>query len=355
MLSLDDQAWKRYQLLSGCPVVASAHARARRPCHRSRFRFACSSAQRSSTRAGRSSPTPGFLHPGSATWIGTQLHGFASGTPRAGFCPVVRRAVPERSRRWSGAGRDRDRAARAARVPDAAGRHVGLALNLVLFLTASWHTYPYFLGSDIVFVFAWLPFVLAGAAGQPALDTMLERPRTTSRRTGDGRVIVAHRMSREQALKRGAVLVGGLTLGIAGLATVLRGSYRSTSAVSIDPTGAGTTTKRRSRRRQARRTRPPRPPPPRPGRTSVRRRRPRRDLRRSGEDVHRPRRRRRGHRCALLERDADRTQRRSAPTPGARWNTRAESCSAPATARGSMPRPARCSRGRRRRRWRASR
>ena len=40
----------------------------------------------------------------------------------------------------------------------------------MLFLTASWHTVPYFLGSDIVFVFAWLPFVLAGAAGQPALD-----------------------------------------------------------------------------------------------------------------------------------------------------------------------------------------
>jgi len=46
----------------------------------------------------------------------------------------------------------------------------GLVLNLVLFLTASWHTVPYFLGSDSVFAFAWLPFALAGAAGQPALD-----------------------------------------------------------------------------------------------------------------------------------------------------------------------------------------
>ena len=34
---------------------------------------------------------------------------------------------------------------------------VGLGLNLVLFLTASWKTSPYFLGPDIVFVFAWLP------------------------------------------------------------------------------------------------------------------------------------------------------------------------------------------------------
>ena len=52
---------------------------------------------------------------------------------------------------------------------------VGLLLNLVLFLTNSWHTYPYFLGSDIVFVFAWSPFVLVGAAGQPGLEPALER------------------------------------------------------------------------------------------------------------------------------------------------------------------------------------
>ena len=183
---------------------------------------------------------PGFLHPGSATWIGTQLHGFASNTP-GGF---LIRWFAEPFPGVAGVG--------VALTEIAIGLLVllgfytrlaatlGLTLNLVLFLTASWNTYPYFLGSDIVFVFAWLPFVLAGAAGQPALDTMLERPRTTSRRTADGRVIVAHRMSREQALKRGAVLVGGLTLGIAGLATVLRGSYRSTSAVGTNPTAAAT-------------------------------------------------------------------------------------------------------------------
>ena len=38
-----------------------------------------------------------------------------------------------------------------------------LSLNFLLFLTASWNTSPYFLGPDLVFTFAWLPFVLAGA------------------------------------------------------------------------------------------------------------------------------------------------------------------------------------------------
>ena len=68
---------------------------------------------------------------------------------------------------------------------------VGLLLNLLLFLTNSWHTYPYFLGSDIVFVFAWLPFTLVGAARQPTLRAADRadcartdpRPPTTRRRT----------------------------------------------------------------------------------------------------------------------------------------------------------------------------
>ena len=60
----------------------------------------------------------------------------------------------------------------------------GMGLNLLLFLTASWHTRPYFLGSDIVFVFAWLPLVLAGTRGQPALEHAVERrPERASRWT----------------------------------------------------------------------------------------------------------------------------------------------------------------------------
>jgi thiosulfate dehydrogenase [quinone] large subunit len=49
----------------------------------------------------------------------------------------------------------------------------GMALSFGLFLAVSYHTTPYFIGSDIVFFFAWTPLVLAGAAGAPALDTWL--------------------------------------------------------------------------------------------------------------------------------------------------------------------------------------
>jgi thiosulfate dehydrogenase [quinone] large subunit len=53
----------------------------------------------------------------------------------------------------------------------------GMVLSFGLFLTVSFHSSPYFTGSDIVFFFAWTPIVLAGAAGAPALDTWVaDRP-----------------------------------------------------------------------------------------------------------------------------------------------------------------------------------
>src|SRR4051795_3630409 len=118
---------------------------------------------------------PGFLHPGAPTYIGTQLHGFANGTP-GGF---LLRAFALPQPQVAGVG--------VALLEIAIGLLVtaglltraaaagGLGLNFVLFLTNSWNAFPYFLGSDIVFVFAWLPFVLTGASGQPALDNSLER------------------------------------------------------------------------------------------------------------------------------------------------------------------------------------
>ncbi len=116
---------------------------------------------------------PGYLHPGAPTYIGTQLHGFANGTP-GGF---LLRAFALPQPKLAGVGVALIEIAIGVLVTAGLVTRVaaaaGLALNFVLFLTNSWNASPYFLGSDIVFVFAWLPFVLTGASGQPALDTML--------------------------------------------------------------------------------------------------------------------------------------------------------------------------------------
>src|SRR3954454_7148714 len=118
---------------------------------------------------------PGFLHKGAPTYIGTQLHGFANGTPGGFLLRAL--AIPHPT--LAGVGVAITEIAVGILVtaglltrPAAA---FGLALNFILFLTNSWHVHPYFLGSDIVFVFAWLPFVIAGASRQPALDHELAR------------------------------------------------------------------------------------------------------------------------------------------------------------------------------------
>ena len=49
----------------------------------------------------------------------------------------------------------------------------GMLLALTLFLTVSFHSSPYYTGADIVFVFAWIPLLLAGSGGVLALDGVI--------------------------------------------------------------------------------------------------------------------------------------------------------------------------------------
>ena len=49
----------------------------------------------------------------------------------------------------------------------------GIVISLMLFLTVSFHTHPYYTGSDIVFVFAWTPLLLSGSGGVLSADALL--------------------------------------------------------------------------------------------------------------------------------------------------------------------------------------
>ena len=195
---------------------------------------------------------PGYLHPGAPTYIGTQLQGFAHGTP-GGF---LLRALAIPHPRFAGV------CVALAEIligllattgvltrPAAAA---GLALNLLLFLTNSWHTYPYFLGSDIVFAFAWLPFVVVGASRQPTLEPSLRRlaivgsgartgPGARSGERREGRYRYGSSASEPQFTRRtviGAALgvAGAATAAIAGLSLLARGSYRAPRTLPLTPT-----------------------------------------------------------------------------------------------------------------------
>jgi thiosulfate dehydrogenase (quinone) large subunit len=156
----------------------------------------------------------GFLHAGADTYIGDQLEAFASGTPGGWALETFALPHPEL------AGVGVALLEIAIGLLAVVGRFTraaawgGLGLSLVLFLTASWHTVPYFLGSDIVFAFAWLPFALAGAAGQPALDN---RPAREPPQGGE-------LLTRRAALLRALGFTAAATGVLAGVSVAARGS-----------------------------------------------------------------------------------------------------------------------------------
>ncbi len=177
---------------------------------------------------------PGFLHAGAPTYIGTQLHGFAAGTPGGFILSTFALPHPE----LAGIGVAVTEiligllvtAGLFTRIAAAAG----MALNFLLFLTASWHTTPYFLGPDLVFTFAWLPIVLAGAGGQPALDNLTERGSQELARRTRLRPAEAGEPPPDPATTRRVLLAefAGMAVAIAGISTLAKGTYTAARTLS---------------------------------------------------------------------------------------------------------------------------
>src|SRR5260370_9535200 len=108
---------------------------------------------------------PGFLQPGSSTYIGTQLQVCSTHSP-IGFV-IDALALPVRP--LAGIGVIVGELAIGLLVllglatRWAAG--AGAGVSFVLFLTASWTVQPYFLGSDSIYAVAWITLVLVGDQG----------------------------------------------------------------------------------------------------------------------------------------------------------------------------------------------
>jgi thiosulfate dehydrogenase (quinone) large subunit len=143
---------------------------------------------------------PNFLHAGSPDYIGTQLRGFGQGTPAAPLMHLLARspvltgiaiALVEIA---VGLGT-------LLGVGMLAAAAVGLLINLVLWLSATWSVHPYFLGSDSIYAIAWLAFGFG----------LIEADR--ARRGG----MVAGPLERIDGLGRREFVRGGLVAGAAVL------------------------------------------------------------------------------------------------------------------------------------------
>ena len=130
----------------------------------------------------------------------------------------------------------------------------GAALSLMLFLTVSFHSAPYYTGADIVFVFAWTPLLLAGSGSVLSLDAAVagwaDRQASAARRQARRSGIAAREASRREVVLRGMVtaavaagslVVGGLAAGLGRLAGGTAGNAGGTSLPTATAAPARTT------------------------------------------------------------------------------------------------------------------
>jgi thiosulfate dehydrogenase [quinone] large subunit len=115
----------------------------------------------------------------------------------------------------------------------------GVVLSLMLFLTVSFHSSPYYTGADIVFVFAWTPLLLAGAG--PLLSADAAIAARARARQGSGRVSAEEASRREVVLKgsiTAAAAIAGLVLGgvVAGLGRLAGGTKNNSGTALSSPT-----------------------------------------------------------------------------------------------------------------------
>lgn len=131
---------------------------------------------------------PGFLQPGSPTYIGTQLQSFASQSPIGFLIEIFALPTPQLTGLAVIAAELAIGALVIAGIATRWAAAGGALVNLVFFLTASWAVQPYFLGSDSIYTVAWITIVIVGDLGvftiRPLLfgETAPRRPVDLERR-----------------------------------------------------------------------------------------------------------------------------------------------------------------------------
>jgi thiosulfate dehydrogenase [quinone] large subunit len=121
----------------------------------------------------------------------------------------------------------------------------GLVLSLMLFLTVSFHSAPYYTGADIVFAFAWTPLLLAGSGSVLSLDAAIRdragQQEVAARRQARRSGVAVPAVRRREVVLRGmttaavaavSLVVGGLAAGLGRLAGGTAGNASPSSLPS---------------------------------------------------------------------------------------------------------------------------
>ncbi len=171
-----------------------------------------------------------FLHAGTPDFVGDQLRAFAQGSP---IGPVL--SVFAHAPILTGIGIALVEIAvglgTLLGIASIAWAAVGLGISLILFLSATWHVHPYFLGSDSIYAVAWAA-LLAGLIEAERARALAAGP--VSRRE---RALAAQDLSRRRFLRGAIIGAGAFALGIAG--SLLSGGP-SQAAAAISPTAGAT-------------------------------------------------------------------------------------------------------------------
>jgi thiosulfate dehydrogenase [quinone] large subunit len=200
---------------------------------------------------------PGFLRPGAPTYIGAQLLSFSHNSPiRFFLLHLMEHAQIIGMMTILG-----ELAIGSAVLLGLFTRLAalsGLVLNFVFFLSASWNVSPYFFGSDIVFVVAWLTLALTGPGafaldgvarkivsdrGSPLIGWAVVGPLHRNEDidpfdpVGRVRAVATTGLSRREAVAGGLAALGLVILGL-----VPRSKLGGSAAVAA-PKAAGSTTR----------------------------------------------------------------------------------------------------------------
>lgn len=176
---------------------------------------------------------PEFFAPGTVGYIGTQLQGFAEGSPIGGFLTTV--AVPNAilfgimvvaGEIAIGLGTVFGLFSRLAAI-------FGMLLSLTFWLSATWQVTPFFYGADLPFAVGWLVLALASPHPVLSLDGLIKRWQSQQNTRSAAPTI--HPDRRRFITVAGATLATGVATGIAWDNTLKAKPVASPTAANPTP------------------------------------------------------------------------------------------------------------------------